>query len=213
MRAAAAHPDGLRLYRALERRNRIVGVLRWAVPLVGVGAFGFLVVQIVLAQILGQFEIGRIAIAPDAVTIDGPEYAGVLEDGSLYRVRADSATSRFASPDMIDLTNGTVHIERSNGVTMEITAPEARLDTAREIIHIEGIAEVADSTGTSGILYNSEFDWNAQVLVSEGPVEIDYADGTRLDAGGLVYEAATAMWTFSGVKVILPDTPGAESAP
>ncbi|GLQ53422.1 LPS export ABC transporter periplasmic protein LptC [Devosia nitrariae] len=210
MTSHAYSADRLVIYRSLERRNRIVSLLRWLVPAAGVAALAVLVAQIVVSSQLGQFSLERIRVAPDSVTIEAPEYAGILDDGSLYRVWAVSAVTRTATPDIIDLEDATLVIERPTGVTMDITAPEGQLDTARELVVVDGVTNVVDSTGTSGILHRSVFDWTAQVLVSDGPVSIDYADGTELEAGGMTFDTKTAIWTFSRVKVVLPDTPGAQ---
>lgn len=202
--------DRLVIYRSLERRNRFVGVLRWLVPAGGVAVLALLVAQIVVSSQLGRFSLERIRVAPESITIEAPEYAGILDDGSLYRVWAKSAVTRSAEPDLIDLTDAELVIERPTGVTMDITAPEGELDTARELVVVDGVTHVVDSTGTSGTLHRSVFDWAGQVLVSDGPVSIDYADGTDLEAAGMTFDTNTAIWTFSRVKVVLPDTPGAQ---
>ncbi|MNL28221.1 hypothetical protein D3C87_1498570 [compost metagenome] len=71
-----------------------------------------------------------------------------------------------------------------------------------------GLADVADSTGTTGTLRDSVFDWRAQLLTTRGPVAIDYADGSTVRAQGLVYDAAAVDWTFERSVVTLPSTPG-----
>lgn len=210
MTSHAYTADRLVIYRSLERRNRVVGLLRWLVPATGVAVLALLVAQIMVSSQLGQFSLENIRVAPDSVTIEAPEYAGILDDGSLYRVWAKSAATRTAEPDLIELEDAALVIERPTGVTMDITAPESQLDTARELVVVDGITNVVDSTGTSGILHRSVFDWMGQVLVSDGPVSIDYADGTQLEAAGMTFDTNTAIWTFSRVKVVLPDTPGAQ---
>jgi hypothetical protein len=210
MSADAQTSGRIATYRALERRNRVVGVLRWAVPGLGLLALGLLVGQIVIANMAGRFSMERIAVAPDSVTIEAPEYAGVLEDGARYRVSAASAVTYTETPDLIGLTDAALVMHRANGVTMYINAPQAQLQTVDELVLIEGIAHVEDSTGTSGTLHDSVFDWADQHLTGEGPVEIDYADGTRLTGEGITYDVKTAIWTFSNVTVTLPDTPGAD---
>lgn len=208
--SADAHTAGrMATYRALERRNRVVGVLRWAVPGFGLVALVALVAQIVVSNMAGRFSLESIAVTPESVTIEAPEYAGVLDDGSRYRVSAASAVTYSDTPDLIGLTDAALVMHRANGVTMYINAPEAQLQTIDELVLIEGIAHVEDSTGTTGTLYDSVFDWAEQQLTGEGPVEVDYADGTHLTGEGITYDVRNAIWTFSDVNVTLPDTPGA----
>jgi len=210
MSAFADTSERIATYRALERRNRFVGVLRWAVPAAGLVALGVLIVQITISNMSARFSPQSISVTPESVTIEAPEYAGVLEDGARYHVSARSAVTYTQTPDLIGLTDGALVVNRANGVTMHINAPAAQLQTVDELVLIEGVANVEDSTGTTGTLYNSVFDWAEQTLTSDGPVEVNYADGTHLVAGGLTYDTRTAVWTFSRVTVTLPDTPGAD---
>ena len=83
------------------------------------------------------------------------------------------------------------------------------LDTTNQLVEVAGIAEVSNSLGTSGLLRNSVFDYAAQRLTGNGPVDIDYHDGTTIVAEGLTYDATTLVWTFTRATVTLPDTPGA----
>jgi len=209
----AGHADSAErfaIYRSLERRNRVVAVLRWLVPAAGVLALASLVVQIVVSSQMGRFDLESIQVAPESVTIEAPEYAGILEDGSRYRVFAQSAATRAGDPQRIDLTDAALTIERPTGIVMDITAPTGELDTTSELVIVEGAANVVDSTGTTAILHRSVFDWTGQVLTSDGPVSIDYADGSELEADTMTFDTKTAIWTFSRVRVTLPDTPGAD---
>ena len=86
----------------------------------------------------------------------------------------------------------TLTLNRVTGVTMEVNAPSALLDSTREIVTITDIAYVEDSSGTSGTIYDSVFDYASQTLVGEGAVHIDYADGTTLDGVGMTLEARAA---------------------
>lgn len=196
------------VYRRLTRRNRRVRVLRIVVPIVGAVVLVGLLVQIFLASVGSRFEIGQITITPDAVSIAAPEYVGVMEDGSAYRVSAETAHASMAQSDMIDLTNAKVVVNRADGVQLTADAARAVLDTTNRQIVVEGTTDIADSTGTTGTLENSVFDWEKQVLTTNGPVAIDYADGSSVRALGLIYDAKTAGWTFASSTVTLPETPG-----
>jgi hypothetical protein len=209
-----AHADTaprLRTYQRLTMRNRVVGVLRIAVPMLGVVVLLLLVGQIYLSSLGSRFGVGQIAVTRDRVTIDAPQYSGVLDDGSVYRVSATSAAAALDATDVMDLSTASLNIVRSNGVTMDLSATKARLDTTRELVTIAGDTHVVESTGTTSTFANSVFDWQAQVLTGKGPVMVDYADGTHLVATGLLYNAKTAVWTFTDATVTLPDTPGAEA--
>jgi hypothetical protein len=195
-------------YRRLERRNRVVGVLRLAVPALGLVTLVVLIGQIYLSSLGNRFGIDSITVGRDSITVDAPEYSGLLDDGSAYRVSADAAEARLASTDLIDLTAAALAVEKPDGTTFSALADEATIDTTHQLVLIEREAEVEQSTGTTGRFVDSVFDWQAQRLTVTGDVAIDYADGATVRAGELVYEVQRQLWTFSRVTVTLPDTPG-----
>jgi lipopolysaccharide export system protein LptC len=199
-------------YQRLVRRNRTINVLRFVVPMVGALVLGGLMAQIYLASLTGRFGIDQLSITPDAVAIEAPEYVGVLADGSSYRVWAETARATAERSDLIDLTKARLVINRIDGVQLVMEAETAQLDTTNQLTLVPGRADVSDSTGTTGTLDDSIFDWQNQVLTTRGPVLIDYADGSGVRAEGLVYDAADIVWTFEGSVVTLPSTPGEDEA-
>jgi len=206
--ADAAHRFDV--YRRLAMRNRVVAVLRIAVPATGVLALLGLLGQIYISSLIGGFDIGKITVSRDSVAIEAPEYAGLLEDGSAYRVRATEARASLDATDMVQLSEAGVALTRPDGVSMDLDASAARLDMTSRIVTIDGPAHFSDSTGTVGTIEQSRFDWTAQTLQGSGPVEISYADGTHLVGTGITYDAKSSIWTFGRVTLTLPETPGAQ---
>lgn len=211
MSAYADTAERLKTYQRLTLRNRVVGVLRIAVPILGLVALVGLVGQIYLSSLGARFGIGHVSVTRESVLVDAPQYAGVLRNGSAYRVSATSAEAAIASPDLIDLIDATLTVTRLDGVTIDLTTDRARLDTVNQLVLVAGTTNVLESTGTTAVFDNSQFDMQAQTLTGEGPVSVDYADGTHIDAKGLVYNSKTMVWTFSGATVTLPATPGADA--
>ena len=209
LQADAAHRQAI--YQRLARRNRLVAILRLGVPALGVLVLVLLVGQIYLSSLSARFGVGRITVSRDAVTIDTPEYSGVLDNGTTYRVWARSAQAASADANQIDLDEAALTMDRASGVVTEVTARQALLDSGAETVTIKGTAMITESTGTTASVENSVFDYAAQTLVASGPVHIDYADGTTLEGVGLTYDVAKAVWTFSRVTVNLPSTPGSET--
>lgn len=206
--AFADQPGRSRQYKRLQRRNRVVGVLRLAVPAVGAVLLVALLIQITISSFGARYGLGKIEISRDRVRVDTPEYAGTLSDGSIYRIRAEEAEAAIENTDIITLRNAQVMLERPDGVRREASAEIAVLDTVSQQVRIENGAEIGDSSGTSGHLTDSVFDWASQTLTTKGPVDIDYADGAKVHAEGLVHEADVNRWTFIKAVVTLPATPG-----
>jgi lipopolysaccharide export system protein LptC len=207
---AAAVPN--RQFQRIERRNQLVSVLRIVVPLGGALVLAVLGIQIVLSTLTSRFGIERITISPEAITVDAPEYSGILQDGSAYRVSADTARASAARTDIIDLNKANLVLNRQDGVQFQADAATAQLDSTNQLVMVEGVADIGDTRGMTGTLTNSVFDWNAQVLTTNGPVVINQADGTTVVAEGLVYDAGAVIWTFTRSVVTLPSTPGEDNS-
>lgn len=208
---ATATYDRDRLYARLRRRNRFVSALRLGVPILGAVTLVGLIGQIYLSSLGARYGIGQISVTPDAVTVEAPEYAGVLDDGSSYRVTADLASAATSNTDLIGLGNASIVLNRTDGVQMQASAVRAELDALAQRVTASGTTEIADSTGTTGTLEDAEFDWQTQTLTTTGPVAIDYADGTAIRAETLVFDADARVWTFARAVVTLPATPGEET--
>jgi len=202
-----------RIYRGLEARNRVVSVLRIAVPAMGALVLAGLMGQIYLSSLGARFGIGQISVTRDSVLVEAPEYTGLLDDGTTYHVAASAAQASTEASNRIHLEDARLTTRRPDGVSTLVTADAAVLDIATEAVEIAGVAHVEDSEGTRARIENSVFDYQAQILVGEGPVVIDYADGSHLEAEGLRYDVQAMIWTFTRASVTLPETPGAEKEP
>jgi hypothetical protein len=208
--AFADQPGRTRQYKRLLRRNRVVGLLRFVVPAAGSVLLAALLIQIVISSFGARFGIGKIEVTPDRIRVETPEYAGTLSDGSTYRVWAEEAAAAIDNTDLITMTNVKVMLERTDGVRREAAAEDAVLDTVNQQVRIEHGTEISESSGISGHLNDSIFDWASQTLTARGPVTINYSDGSTVRAEGLVHEADRNRWTFTKAVVTLPETPGEE---
>ncbi|UXN74292.1 hypothetical protein N8D56_03435 [Devosia sp. A8/3-2] len=201
-------PERLATYRRLVRRNRIVSILRIGVPALGALTLVLLAGQIYLSSIGTRFGVGQISVSRDGVSVDAPEYAGLLDDGAAYRVTAEAARAAMNATDRIELSDAVLEVDRTSGVSMRASSDAALLDTTNQVVFIDGVAHFTDSTGTKGILHQSEFDWAQSVLTAKGPVTINYSDGSDISAAGMVYDAKQQTRTFTRAIVTLPSTPG-----
>lgn len=192
------------VFAALERRNRLVGILRIGVPALGLVVFSGLVLQIVVASLAADFGIGRITLDRDSVVVETPQYSGVMGDGSTYLVSAASARAPLSQMDLIKLSDGVLLVEKQDGASMKAEAPTALLDTTREQVTIEGEAFVSNSQGARGTLNASFVDYPAQTVTSTGGVDITFSDGMNLKAQTMHYDGA--LWRFSRVTLTIPPT-------
>lgn len=189
------------LHRRLMRRNRIVGVLRLVVPLIGIVVLGFLIAQIVIANAIEDFGVTGIHIERDRLLIDTPEYEGVTENGTRYRVVAETASALLSRADVIELGNATLALTRPDGVSFTATADRAFYDLISQTVDVPLSADVVDSRETEARLYNAFVDWADQTIRARDGADITFADGTNLTADTLIMYGADNRWDMTGVTL------------
>lgn len=193
-----------RLYAGFLQRNRLIGILRWGVPLAAAVALVVPSVAAIIANVGVDFSIGRISLDRDALVVEAPQYSGVASDGSTYKVTAASARAALGEIDVIALSGASLRLQRPDGVEMRADAAEARLNTTTQVIAVPGLATVSDSTGSHGTLMDARFDWPAMELIADGPVLFTFGDGTELLAEGLRYQLDERKWQFEAAVVRTP---------
>ena len=196
-----------RLFRTLAGRNRVVAALRIAVPGIGIAVFAALAAQIYVTSLARELGLGRISLDRSKITVETPEYAGVMSDGATYRVTAGAADAAIDAVDVISMSGVTLVMTNRDGTELIATAAKARMQTTDELVTVEGLTELTQSGGISGTLVGSVIDWPAQRLVTTGPVHFDFADGSTLDAASMDYSAADTVYTFQNVALDLPYRP------
>ncbi len=202
--AGSTTTDRAALYRRLNRRNRVVGILRLVVPAAGAFVLAVLLAQIVIANIADTFGIDGVSIERDRLVIATPEYSGVMANGTRYTVSAESAKAAAGSSDVMELTDATLHLVREDGYEMTIRAASSDFSLAAETVDVPGLMRVSDSRGMTARLRDNHVDWTAQTLVSEESVWARFDDGTVLTASGLVHDAAEQTWDFEDARLVVP---------
>src|SRR6218665_125731 len=140
--AATPEPARDRPYQALTRRNRLVGVLRIAVPVVGASVLAVVLGAIVLDNMREQFGFASIHIDRDNLVVDSPRVTAVGDDGTLYAATALMARMRLGSTDLIDMTDAVFTMTSTAGVTFSATAPTAALQTEAQTLTVPGTLRV-----------------------------------------------------------------------
>ena len=196
-----------RLYRSLAGRNRVVGVLRFAVPAVGLVVLAGLLAQIYLTSAGRQYGLGSIALDRSKVTVETPQYSGVMSNGASYRMVGGGAVASMDNLDVIAMSDTTLVMDNPDGTQTIAKAPLANLQTADEQVTVDGIMHLTMSTGVIGTLYGSFIDWPTQHLIASGPVHFDFGDGSSLDAETMDYTAGDGVYIFTNVNLDQPYVP------
>jgi hypothetical protein len=196
--------------RELVARNRLVGVLRIAVPAVGIAAFLLLVGQIYLANMMRQYGVAGIRIDRGDMVVEAPQYAGTGQDGSRYLVTAREARTSLSRPEEIAMSEVTLELSQSGEASLFASAATATMNTQSQVVRIPGTLEITSDDALTGTLGNLEADMKTDIATATGPVELTFGDGTHIVATGMVRDGRAGSWTFSGATVTIDDLPEAE---
>jgi len=203
-------PERPQTYARLVRRNRLVDVLRVAVPAAGAVLFVALAVQIYVANIARQYGISGIRIDRDGIAFDTPRYSGAGADGSRYLVTAVEARSPAGQSDLIRMRDPVLTYEVAGGTTYTLTALSADFFNQTGRIDVPGVTHVTADDGLTGTVTNLKSDMNSEITTGNGPVDILMSDGTRILGDSLLHEAGLKRWTFTRATVVFIGLPEAE---
>lgn len=202
----------IRILHGLRRRNRLVGILRLAVPALGVVVLGGLVLPVLLTRLVPDFGFADIAIDRDMLVVQDPSYNGMAADGTGYAVAARSARAPIGRTDRIELTDAVLTVRRPVGGDMTARAALAQLATATQVVRVEGLMQVAEAGGVHGTLRDVTASLAEETLDAAGAVAITFANGAVLESAALTYDGAARTWTFQEATLTLPTLPGAGAA-
>jgi hypothetical protein len=210
MASLAVTPDPARerLYAALTRRNRLVGVLRIALPVAGAIVLAVVLGGIVLDNLREQFGFASIHIDRDNLVVDSPRVTAVGDDGTLYAATALVAKARLGSMDVVDMTNAVFSMKSMTGVTFSANAPTAALQTAAQTLTVPGTLGVMSDDGLHGTLDDFYGDMLNTTMVAHGAVDLTFPAGMQVQSEGMTYDGNARLWTFTRATVTLPETPG-----
>lgn len=193
-----------RIYRRLGRRNLVVGLLRWAVPGLGVVVAGVLLTQIYLANMAQDFGVGGVRFDRESLIVDTPRFSGVMADGTRYSVAAETAVTRLDNAEVIDMTTASIVTRRDDGYEMRAWSDTALLDLATEQVTMPGLMTTLDSDGISGEIEGATVDWPTQTLTSTGRAVFLYPDGATITGDTVTYNAEEGMWRFTNAVYTAP---------
>lgn len=201
----AAGPDFAgRIYARLEKRNRLVAILRIGVPIFGLIVLFGLVIQIILANMGGAFQLRGLRLEHGALVVDAPEYSGRMADGTRYMIEALEAESLLTDPDEIALNDAAITFVRADNYLLKLHAADAMLTVGAQILDVPALLRVTDSTGLEADLYRAQIDLNAQTMDVQEHAVVRFTDGTVLNADTLLYNAKAKTWAFEGAKMVIP---------
>ena len=191
----------------LIARNRVVAVLRIAVPAAGVAVFLVLMAQIWLANLARQYGVSGISIDRGQLVVETPQYSEIGEDGSRYLVSAREARADLTNPDSITMVDPHLLFDRPGKPAFRAVAASAHVETTRHFVRLPGVVQLSSDDGLSGSLHDVTADLHAQLTDAKGPVRIIFPDGTQLSARNLHFDGKIAQWTFDDASLTVAGLP------
>ncbi len=210
MASLAATPElqRERLYAALVRRNRLVGVLRFALPLAGAALLVVVLAGIVYDNLREQFSFSSVRIDRDNLIVETPRVTAVGDDGTLYAATAQTAKVRVDSTELIDMVDAVFSMQPLDGPSYQATAPTAALQTKTQVLTVPDTVTVSGDNGLRGTLADFHADMLGYQMRAHGAVDLTFPEGMQVQSEGMSYDGNAKLWTFSRATVILPETPG-----
>lgn len=205
---AAPIDDRAALYARLNRRNRLVGVLRWLVPAGGLLVFVALLAMIVIDNLSQRFGYSNIRIDRDNLVVETPRLTSTGDDGTLYALSARAAKVAPLRNDLIDMQDAVFTMTPLEGAAMQAEAAEAQFQTNDQLLNVPGIAHVTSSEGLDGTLEGVFADLMNWKMVASGKVDITMPSGSHIVSNGMTYDRETGIYTFKNARVTLNATPG-----
>lgn len=190
----------------LVRRNRLIGVLRVAVPAAGVAALLVLMGQLWLANFARQYGVSGIRIDRGQLVVETPQYSAISEDGSRYLVTAREARTPLGSPDNIEMIEPHLTFTRPERSPFHAVSATATI-TGSHYLTAPGVVTVDSDDGLSGTLTDVHSDMTAQVTISDGPVDLTFSDGSHLTAANMTFDGKADLWSFDQATLIVPNLP------
>lgn len=183
-------------YAKLDQRNRVITILRWAVPITIAFGASLILATSLFGSALPQGSAASIRVDANRVLIDAPSYSGLMDDGTRYQVTAGRADVPISQPDLFLLSHAKIETIDEEGYWMRASAQEAELQLAQGTVTVDRTMQVNDSAGVSGTFENATLNWPEQRMNAKGAANLKMEDGATIVAQraayGPVVEVATA---------------------
>lgn len=210
---SAASPEiRHRLYKRLTRHNRVISVLRFAIPALAIGLLVLPATQIIVSMVSEVIPIAGIRLDNDTLVIDTPRFDGRTATGTVYRMTAARAESRIGDLDIADLYDMRVDLRDDGDYRALALFSAAQWTMSQERLISNEDVTITDSTGMQAVLGGVDIDWPGQIVTSQGPVAITFGDGNQLDAATMVHDMDAAIWQFGSVHVEMRPTADTDTA-
>ena len=189
--------------------SRMVGVLKYALPALGLAIVGLIALW---PELHGtQVDISSIGQRPAvgaAGEIQNPRYSGVDEAARPYTVWATLA--KQIQDEVFDLNRPKGEMKLPSGLVLNLDARTGKLNRIAKSVHLSGDVTLRRSDGTTMVTESADINLADKSAHGSTPVTAEGPFGT-LSAGGFKVEQQGDVIIFTGpTKLLLK--PGADKA-
>jgi lipopolysaccharide export system protein LptC len=199
------------LFRQLQRRHRMVRLLRVAVPLVGVLVLAALVLQIYLGALTGGVAISGARIDRSRLIVDRPTINGTLSGVGRYELVAQTASAPITDARFVDLDSIDATMSFDSGARAVGHADSGVLDFPRRQIRTSHAISLTSSDGISARIEGGAIDMVEQTLSTVAGARFEFPGGSSLTARTMTYNATRGTWRFEKVVISIVPPPLAVS--
>lgn len=156
----------------LDGYSRIVRVLKWAFPIVGVVLVGsiFLLSNANKLSELAEVIDGPLAELAVGQRITNPNFSGVTKSGDAFSIVAEWALPDGAKPTKVELRKPQTTINFKDGRTMRTTAGLGAFNIRSSKALLSDGVKLRTTDGYTATSTNVEINFETGNLYSEGPV-------------------------------------------
>jgi lipopolysaccharide export system protein LptC len=192
--------DRNRVFRQAKRHSFLVRLLRFVCPVAAVLSFGwyFTNKRIELDVGGGKFSGEIPTIQGDNLKMENPRYEGFTAEGGKFNVTAKTGYQDFRNPARVRLITIDSHLTQANEQWAHLISDEGLYDTKGDLLDLSGNIKVTSSNGMTAYLKTAQVGTKTQIVTSKDPVLVEMANGTTVDADGMVLNAKTKEVTFEG---------------
>jgi lipopolysaccharide export system protein LptC len=186
-----------------NRHSKRVRLLKFALPamaLMIVAGFGLIAVQ---TRMLPDAAVAGVALEGGKVVMDNPRLNGVTGDNQPYTVQAQRALQAISDVNDIDLEGISAEMPFGGDKIAKLAALAGHLDNTNRILRLHGKFDVTSSDGLVAQLEDGVFDFDAETLKTEMPVDIKRL-GTHIRADSMtITEGGNRLVFNKRVRVIM----------
>jgi len=172
--------DRTKDFEKARRHSKHVRLLRLTLPVVTVVITGLYVFSVLKTAGVGE-NIPSLAlpnILPTDLAMHNPHYEGYAKDGSMYHVKADTATPNLKTPNLIELHGITAELIDTQKQKTILTAKGGLFDNKKSILTLRDGINIKGQDGLNAKLQSAVVNSKTNVITSQDPVEVAFPAGT-----------------------------------